>query len=167
MAAKTGTYTLINAGAISGTVTDVTFTSIPATYTDLIIVVEPTAGSLADTAVQFNSDTGTNYSRTYLTGNGTTASSGRNSTDTRIRLTYYGGTGSGSGIQIIHIMDYANTTTYKTVLNRCSNANYGTDANVGLWRSTAAITTIKVYCDGGGNWTAGNIKLYGIEAGNA
>jgi hypothetical protein len=164
MAAKTGTYTLINAGAISGTVTEMVFTSIPATYTDLLVVVEPTAGSLADTAIQFNSDTGSNYSRTYLTGNGTAASSGRNSGDTRIRLNYFGGTGGSAGIQIINIMDYANATTFKTVLNRCSNANYGTDANVGLWRNTTAITTVRVYCDGGGNWTAGNIKLYGIEA---
>jgi hypothetical protein len=33
-----------------------------------------------------------------------------------------------------------------------------------MWRNTAAINTVRIYCDGGGNWTSGNIKLYGIEA---
>lgn len=158
------TYVAIATTTISSTLTEVTFSSISSAYTDLILVLAPTAGSTADTAIQFNSDTGSNYSRTYLTGNGTTASSGRNSSDTRIRLTYNGVTGGSAGVQIIQIMNYANTTTNKTILNRNSNANYGTDANVGLWRSTSAINTIRIFCDGGGNWTSGFVSLYGIAA---
>lgn len=158
------TYVAIASTAISSTVTEVTFSSVSSAYTDLVLVLAPTAGGIADTAIQFNSDTGSNYSRTYLTGNGTAASSGRNSGDTRIRLTYNGVTGGSAGVQIIQIMNYANATTNKTILNRNSNANYGTDANVGLWRSTSAINTIRIFCDGGGNWTAGFVSLYGIAA---
>lgn len=158
------TYVPIASTTISSTLTEVIFSSISSAYTDLILIVAPTAGATADTALQFNSDTGANYSRTYLTGNGTAASSGRTSSDTRLRLTYNGVTAGANGMQIINIMNYANATTNKTVLNRNSNATYGTDANVGLWRSTAAITTVRIYCEAGGNWTAGFISLYGIAA---
>ena len=158
------TYVAIARLAISGTVTYEPFSSVSSAYTDLVLVLAPTAGGLADTAIQFNSDTGSNYSRTYLTGNGTAASSGRNSGDTRIRLTYNGGTGGSAGFQISQKMNYANASTNKAILNRNSNANYGTDANVGLWRSTSAINTIRIFCDGGGNWTAGFVSLYGIAA---
>lgn len=158
------TFEAIASTTISSTLTEVTFSSISSAYTDLVLVLAPTAGSIADTAIQFNSDTGSNYSRTYLTGNGSTTASGRNSNDTRIRLTYNGGTSGSAGVQIIQIMNYANTTTNKTILNRNANANYGTDANVGLWRSTSAINTIRIFCDGGGNWTAGFVSLYGIKA---
>ena len=164
MAAKTGTYTLISGGAISSTITEVIFTSIPSTYTDLVLVVAPTAGAGADLALRFNSDTGTNYSSTYGTGNGTTASSARYVDDTRIRTNYFGGTAGASGMQIIQIMDYANSATNKTVLSRANNTLYGTDVVVGLWRNTSAITSLRIYCDVSGNWTSGNIKLYGIEA---
>ena len=158
------TYVAIASTTISSTITEVTFSSISSAYTDLVLVLAPTAGSLADTAMQFNSDTGSNYSRMYLTGNGTAASSGRNSGDTRIRLSYFGGTGGSAGVQIINIMNYSNANTNKTILNRNSNANYGTDANIGLWRNTSAINTVRIFCDGGGNWTAGFVSLYGIAA---
>jgi hypothetical protein len=158
------TYEPIATTAVSSTVTEVIFSSISSAYTDLILVVAPTAGALADTGLQFNSDTGANYSRTYLNGNGTSAISGRNSGDTRIRTNYSGATGGSNGMQIIQIMNYANSTTNKSVLIRANNASYGTDAVVGLWRSTAAITSLRIYCDGGGNWTAGNFTLYGIKA---
>lgn len=158
------TYVAIANTTISSTVTEVIFSSISSAYTDLVLVLAPTAGGLADTALQFNSDTGANYSRTYLTGNGTTASSGRNSSDTRIRTNYYGGTSGATGMQIIQIMNYSNATTNKTVLIRANNTTYGTDAIVGLWRNTGAITSLRIYCDGGGNWTSGNVSLYGIAS---
>ena len=158
------TYEAIANTTISSTITEVIFSSISSAYTDLILVVAPTAGAGADLALRFNSDTGSNYSSTYVTGSGTAASSGRYSNDTRIRTNYFGGTAGASGMQIIQIMNYSNSTTNKTVLVRAGNTLYGTDAVVGLWRNTAAITSLRIFCDGGGNWTSGNISLYGIKA---
>jgi hypothetical protein len=72
-------------------------------------------------------------------------------------------------------MDYSNSTTYKTWLSRANRASsaldyQGTDAVVGLWRSTAAITSITVKNRRGGvdyNFASGsNFKLYGIQAGS-
>jgi hypothetical protein len=61
-------------------------------------------------------------------------------------------------------MNYANTTTYKSVLNRMDDAEYAVGANAGMWRSTAAINSIKINA-GSGNLPAGlTATLYGIAA---
>jgi hypothetical protein len=70
------TYEPIATTTLGSAAADVTFTSISGTYTDLVLVAVTQIGSSGDyLGVQFNSDTGTNYSRTRLSGNGTSASS--------------------------------------------------------------------------------------------
>lgn len=163
MAAKTGTYTLINSATLSGT-SAVTFSSIPATYTDLIVVVngQVTTG-LQNMNMQINSDTATNYSRTFLSSTGSAAGSARESSYTYITLDRYGYFSTSNTTYKIDIADYSNTTTYKTLLSR-SNGTDGVGAVVGLWRSTAAITSLYLYLTGS-TWTSGSTaKLYGIEA---
>jgi hypothetical protein len=63
-------------------------------------------------------------------------------------------------------MNYANTTTYKTVLQRGNNLNGLVRADVGLWRKTPeAINSIYVYVYGGANLDAGmTLTLYGIKS---
>ena len=62
-------------------------------------------------------------------------------------------------------MNYANTTTNKTVLLRNNNTAFGTEAQVGLWRSTSAINTIKLYLDRAEYYVVGStFTLYGIKA---
>lgn len=66
----------------------------------------------------------------------------------------------------INVMNYANTTTYKTYLSRNSTTATGSyvGAFAGLWRNTAAISTIDVQ-PGGGQWAIGtSVSLYGILA---
>ena len=164
MAAKTGTYTLINSTTLSTAAATVTFSSIPGTYTDLVIVITGTVSIANNPTLQFNSDTGSNYSWTYLSGSGTAAASGRGSSQTSI-LT--GGFGTSTiGNAIYHIQDYSNATTNKTVINRHNRSDDSVTTWVGLWRSTAAITSV-ILGAGGGNWNSGStFKLYGIEAGN-
>ena len=66
---------------------------------------------------------------------------------------------------IVNIMDYSNTTTYKTLINRNSHPEKGVSATVSLWRNTAAITTVYLANGSGGNFASGStFKLYGIEA---
>jgi hypothetical protein len=61
-------------------------------------------------------------------------------------------------------MNYSNTTTYKTVLNRMDDASTYVATNVGLWRSTAAINSITIVA-GTGNLPVGLMAtLYGITA---
>jgi hypothetical protein len=63
-------------------------------------------------------------------------------------------------------MNYSNSTTNKTVLSRGGNAATWVTTNVGLWRNTAAITSIKVFAsDGTSNMNSGStFSLYGILA---
>jgi hypothetical protein len=115
-------------------------------------------------------DTGSNYSTTYILGNGSTASSGRFS-----NLTYgaldrnLGVTTTTGGLNTItHFMNYSNTTTNKTILSRANqvDATYnGAEAMVNLWRSTVAINTLKAFITNGVLFNVGStFSLYGIAA---
>ena len=165
MAAKTGTYTLISSATADGTSLSVTFSSVPQTYTDLVIVCSLTAGNTGDGFLRFNGDTSTNYSDTVVRGNGSASSSVRDVNAAGIDLGPVSLiTGSEIGAVIVNVMDYANATTYKTSVLRCTEGSNMVSLIVGLWRNTAAITSI-LFSSRGGNWGSGStFKLYGIEA---
>ena len=161
MAAKTGTYTLIASTTLSTSTSTVTFSSIPATYTDLVLVIAGEGTGAGNYAFQFNSDTGTNYSDTALYGDGTSAASNRRSGQA---YGYFGIVYASQGTTVAHIMDYANTNTYKTAIARSNNAGNRVESRVTMWRSTAAINRIDIVQ---GTFASGStFKLYGIEAGN-
>lgn len=162
------TYEPIATTTLSSTSASVTFSSIPSTYTDLIIVTNEIGNSGSnENGIQFNSDTASNYSTTYIAGNGSTASSSRN---TSVNKIWFGGN-IANMMSTIHIMNYANTTTYKTAIIRTQflgGGNQHVAAVVGLWRSTAAINTIKLDTFGSAYnylFTVGStFTLYGIKA---
>ena len=114
--------------------------------------------------MQYNGDTGTNYSRTLLTGSGTTAESDRESTVSRIIIDYYAFPNTSPGNRIINIQNYSNATTYKTAIMRANYAGGGTDAIVGLWRSTAAINSVKITHNAAQFAAGSTFTLYGIAA---
>jgi hypothetical protein len=122
--------------------------------------------------IRFNGDTGTNYSYTEIfarnTGGGDTAVSSRASNIDGIKT--ISNTSAAFSPNIFQILNYANTTTYKTALNRGSGANGttnvdGTQELVGMWRNTAAITSITIYAGSGNNIVTGStFTLYGIKS---
>jgi hypothetical protein len=162
------TYSTIETKSITGNPTSVTFTSIPSTYTDLVVVISAALSSTNDIGIRFNGDTGTNYSRTILYGTGSAAGSVTGGGANQGQIEYYGtaDTTLGNSVIILNVMNYSNTTTNKTVLCRSNNASLGVDAVVNLWRSTAAINQIefKPYT-GAMTWVTGStFTLYGIAA---
>ena len=162
------TYTPIATTTLGGSAASYTFSSIPSTYTDLVIVVSAilVSGGL-DLGIRFNGDTGTNYSATILTGNGTSASSTRETSQTRGLLDYNGtpSTTAGAHTLLVNVMNYANSTTYKTAIARSNNAAGGTDANVVLWRSTSAINSLTILSTNVNNIATGStLTLYGLAA---
>jgi hypothetical protein len=157
------TYEPIATQTLGSAAASVTFSSIPSTYTDLVLVINPTMASNADVTIIFNGDTANNYSSTYLSGNGTTASSSRFSTFPKIYLDSIN-TGTGIVQYNVSIMNYSNATTYKTALARFASAGVGTQATVGLWRSTAAITSMTITGDTVNFTTGSTFTLYGIKA---
>ena len=161
------TYEPIATTTTSGTSTTViTFSSIPATYTDLRIVLTGTCGTGTDQNIwlNYNGDTTTNYSYTFLSGNGTSASSGRGTSDVVIISGRIDTTAQTT--TLIDIFNYANTTTYKTNLVRGNNTNGIVTAVVGLWRKTPeAITSISLKIANSTYFVAGTTAtLYGIKA---
>jgi hypothetical protein len=162
------TYVALDQVTVGTAVSTVTFSSINQNYTDLVLVVSAAASSFAnDLAIRIGNgsvDSGSNYSNTILTGNGSSAQSVRNTNQTSIFPGYYAGptTTLGNSNQIIHFMNYANTTTNKTILSRSNVASGGVDANVNLWRSTVAINTIELRIIGNNIAAGSTFSLYGI-----
>jgi peptide methionine sulfoxide reductase MsrA len=162
----TATYEKIATNTISGSSTSqVTFSSISGSYTDIVIVFN--GGSVSgpvDLVMQVNSDTGSNYSSTDMYGANSAASSRlSNRTQFNCNRSAYLDSNLNQN-QIIQLMNYSNATTYKTFLSRANNAAVGTDATVGLWRNTAAITAVKLFVIGDNFRNASTLTLYGIKA---
>ena len=167
------TYTLIYKSILTSNQSSVVFSSIPSTYTDLVLVANYGISNAGYTfGVQFNSDTGTNYSFTYLRGNGSSTLSYR-----KANMVFAAFcdevSANNNNTAIVHFQNYSNSSTYKTFITRTGNADRSTNTAVGLWRSTSAITSmvIKEAADGGsGTFGTGNIAsgstftIYGIKA---
>ena len=160
------TYTPLATQTLGSAAASVTFSSISGAYTDLVLVMRYSNASADSSFLRFNSDSGSNYSTTYLYGNGTTAGSTRESNYSLAYLDIFTSNASGDNqISIVNIMNYANTTTYKTLINRNSHPEKGVSATVSLWRNTAAITTVYLANGSGGNFATGStFTLYGIAA---
>jgi len=145
-------YESIATVTLGSAASSVTFSSIPSTYKHLQVraigrYTNPSTG-FRNGALQFNGDTGANYTVHFITGNGSSASA---SADTGRTFTYCYSmpddnvTANTYGAAVFDILDYANTSKYKTVRSLT-----GTDANgsgevrlnSGLWLSTSAINSM-------------------------
>ena len=165
------TYTPIATYTATGSQSAIDFTSIPSTYTDLVLVCNLSYASLGGntgyvvTRVGNGSlDTSTNYSYTDLTGNGSSASSGITTNSPYINA-FTAVTGTNQAQIIYQFQNYSNSSFYKTIMLRTNQANVDTRAVVSLWRSTSAINTIRVYDVSGYNFSSSSMfTLYGIAA---
>jgi hypothetical protein len=154
------TYEPISTTTLSSSNTSHTFSSIPSTYTDLIIVIsnQATSGGV-NPFIQYNGDTGANYSDTRLYAYGTGSGGAYDSSF------LLGDSTTSQNTFIVHIMNYANTTTFKTAISRGSVSDSSLTISTGLWRSTAAITSVKINQGGGVSFASGStFTLYGIKA---
>jgi hypothetical protein len=165
------TYTPIARTTLTSAAASVTFSNISGSYTDLILVANNIipSGSM-DITMYVNGDTATNYSTTSLNGDGTTARSGRVSTQSKAYISDFqvAINGSNPTMFIVNFNNYSNTTTYKTFLSRgtiqgASSAGE-TNANISLWRSTSAITSITLQTSSGTMGVGSTFTLYGIAA---
>jgi hypothetical protein len=160
----TATYDKIDKATASGSQNVITFTSIPSTYTDLVLIFNGSTVSQAGIALTFNNDTASNYSITRLLGSGSAASSDRSSNQSSIGLGVSTST-TATITETVQIFNYSNTTTFKTILVRWNNASSFVAAIAGLWRKTPeAINRLDLTCTTG-NFTSGStFTLYGIKA---
>ena len=149
-----------------------TFSSIPGTYTDLrVVLVGTSTNNNSNTGfLMFNGDTwasATNYSTVYISGYGSGSSSGMYNSTAAIRTSVNSNT--STSLPFIHTYDifsYAGST-YKTVLAYTAADNNGGGASnvcVGLWQSTAAITSLSVINANYGYKIGTVATIYGIKA---
>lgn len=163
------TYTPIATTTLSSTQSNIEFTSISGSYTDLVLVLSIKSISTASNSwinLRINGDSNSNYSQTTLNGSGSSASSFNYTS--RSDGIFIGDTNSNDYATIIcNILNYNNTTTYKSVLSRSSDATDFVKEIVGLWRkSPEAITTINIQIESSANNIASGTTatLYGIKA---
>jgi hypothetical protein len=159
-------YQIATSTASTGSVADFTFSNIPQDYTHLQIrgIVLNSDGNFQ---TQFNTDTAGNYSRHYLEGGGASAATGGTANSTYALIGSGNSSTTNPSCFILDILDYTNANKYKTTRSITGGDSNGS-GYVGIyssnWRSTSAITSIKVY-PGGSTWGQySSVALYGIKA---
>ena len=163
-----GDFESIQTYTLTGTQASVEFTGISGSYKHLQLRILQRSTTPNNTNMQFNSDTGSNYNWHELYGDGSSAASASSAGSvTFMKASYLESVTAGYvGASVIDILDYSNTNKNKTM-----RALTGSDANgtgyillrSGLWRSTAAITSIKI-TPASGSWDQySSIALYGVK----
>ena len=153
------TYDPIATQTASGSQATITFSSIPQTYTDLVFVFNG-AGSAGNIYINLNNDTTQgNYTITRLYGDGTNPSSDRTAS-----FLMSIGAASNRTVSIVNIMNYSNSTTFKTALFRLNPTAAYVAAEAALWRNTAAVDRLDIVSSSGNFATGSTFTLYGIKA---
>lgn len=141
----------------------VTFSSIPATYRDLRLVITFTKDTATNGArLTFNSDTAANYSQVIMYGNGSSALSATDGPNYIYLNDYVAASLTEITLSTVDIMDYSATDKHKTVLERGNRAGGSVAASAARWANTAAITSVQINT-GSGTFSAGStFSLYGV-----
>jgi hypothetical protein len=170
------TYTLISSNVLTGTAASVTFSAIPATYTDLVLRVSTRSDRSATRdsyKIRFNGDTGasTLYSYTQLYGDGSSAGSVRNSSYDNIGeqlTTAATGTSNTFNSAEIYIPSY--TVSQSKPIGSFNVQEYNSAGTseiapyASLYRSNSAISSITLTLSTGPNFVAtSSFYLYGIS----
>jgi hypothetical protein len=160
------TYEPIATQTLASAAASITFSSIPATYTDLKWVLTGTVSSISDITSRFNGDTAANYSWTGLYGSVSTAGVVSDISADAIRTSEGNPSTTIPFFNSGEVFSYAGST-YKTQLTTWSGNTNGagyTRMGVGQWRSTAAITSISIFPSANNFKTGTTATLYGIKA---
>jgi hypothetical protein len=174
---STSSYEPIATITASGSTDSLTFSSISADYTHLqvrgIATVAYGASDFGTVGIRLNGDTTTNYSRHGLRGfrsagvNYVQSIAVASSNFAEAGMAYLTNNSLYTGVNVIDILDYANTNKYKTIRG-LSGAHWNTagasELASGIWQSTSAVTSLTVFGANGNFGTNSTFALYGIKA---
>jgi hypothetical protein len=159
------TYIPLATVTLTGPDSEIVFSSIPATYRHLVIVKCAATSANSNNIMRFNGDANNNYTGIFMTGNGSSATTGSPSgsfaqTDSSAFTT----TTVGQTNSIVQIFDYAATNKHKTVLVRANRAAGAVDTLFFRYASLSAITSIQLRPNNTNfTWSSGStFSLYGI-----
>jgi hypothetical protein len=167
------TYTLIEAQTLGTTTASVTFSSIPATYTDLKLVWsarDNVAGNTQTIVMKLNGLTSSIYSATYLYNSAGSVGSFRNAAGTSLDIQYASNGASGTASTFTNYEVYFPSYTaaqnkpfsaYGVSENNSTNGYGNLQAN--LLATTAAINTILLTPNSGSFVQYSSFYLYGIK----
>jgi hypothetical protein len=173
-----GSYDAIGTVALSSSQTTVTFSSIPQTYKHLQVRIFARSNRATfpvdDPVMQLNGDTGNNYTNHTVYGDGATVGTFASAPRSNIRGagSLASSAGSGWSAGVVDILDYTNTSRYKTVRWLQGYDTNGTVAGYGglvvltsgAWMNTNAITSISFEVEGARSYTQySQFDLYGIK----
>lgn len=166
---------LISSQTLGSSTATVTFSAIPSTYTDLCLKVSArssVASTQSNLAIEFNADSSALYSATFLFDTGNTAYSQQWSGDTYLR--HYGNIVGSSATSNtfsnyeFYLPSYTASQNKPIGTYGVTENNSSTDATItataGLYRSTTAISSIRLFANDSSNFVAGSsFYLYGIK----
>jgi hypothetical protein len=172
---------LIETKTLTVAAASIEFTSIPQTFTDLVLLGSTrssVAGNNSDNVFMSANAVVSGYSSRNLTGSGTVVSSGINANNitTKTHIGIAAATavaGSGWGSTTVYIPNYKGSTNKSYSVDATTEGNSSTQNEVvntivaGLMPVTAAITSLTITLASGSNFTAGTIfSLYGVTSGS-
>lgn len=158
----TPTYTALQTITLGSTASSVTFSSIPATYRDIhLVMTTPSWTGAADMLFRLNGDTGSNYSLVRVQALSGDVSSGTASGTSQ----YYGvAIYSGAVMATATWLDYSATDKHKTALHRMHQEDDYVWMAASRWASTSAVTSLSLFLNSGSYPVGSTFSLYGIEA---
>ena len=166
------TYTLISSNVLASSAATVTFSAIPATYTDLVLRISArgaNASTLRQIYLILNNDTGTNYSRTWVRGDGSGADSTRSQDAQDLNIVQAdaaNATADTFSSHEVYIPNYLSTSSkplsaFSAQENNTTQAYLG--AVAGLYRNSTAITSIEINLQTVNFVSGSSFYLYGIS----
>ena len=168
-----GAYDALATVTLSATTASITFAGIPSGYKHLQIrLLARVSGSVTTngTKVQFNSDTGANYTYHTLYGNGTSAIAYGEANTNQSFMDKASGASSGAsmfGAMVCDVLDYGDTSKFKTTRSLGGTDQNGSGSvflSSGVWRNTNAITSITLSpFDGYSYVQYTQAALYGVK----
>lgn len=167
-APASGGMTLINIGGTSLSGASVSISSIPTTYQDLRLVIRGVRPATDGTSIlmRWNSDTNMRYVR--INGYSSVSNQNFSTAWDSLKIVDDMDNGTDTGLVIVDIQDYANTSIWKSFTGYSAVSDHTTPANLdfnfyaGTYNQTAAITSITLFPQSG-NWTSGTAYLYGVK----
>lgn len=158
------TYVPIQSTILSSSSSSVSFSSIPNTYTDLYVVVSLRTNTGGATEYRLSTNlSGSIYTSTFLDGYGTGATSFRDASSTSFRPGFIPGSTQGFSTNNFSFINYANTTTNKTVIGRYGSSDNEVLAFSTLIANSGAINSL-TFTSSNGFGIGSTFAIYGIKA---
>ena len=167
-----GGFTLLQTITANNTVTAYTTSTIPGTYKHILITgigLQEGGSNDGSFSVRLNGDTASNYTRyRHVVSGGTWTENVAYTTQMDLQgVMAQSGQGVDAYGQVeIWLYDYAQTATNKPMFAFGSSFNSSTNKKCwsnGVWKNTAAITSITLTDTNSANFLAGTFRIYGVS----